>query len=74
MDYILCPAAKWHVDVANNGRRRRLEDLAVSHTDAYRFVAVEAGAVDLDFLAGVEPADRQRLKPSLPVPFLFPIH
>ncbi len=44
--------------MANDGGRRGLQDLTIAHAHPYRFVAVQAGTVDLDLLAGVEPADR----------------
>jgi len=44
--------------MTNDCGRRDLQDLAVAHPHPYRLIAVEAGAVDLDLFAGVEPADR----------------
>jgi hypothetical protein len=61
------------LDVSHRRRRRYLEDLLVAEPDNDRFTAVETTAVDSDFSAGKEPADRQRLNPSLAVPLLDPV-
>jgi len=42
----------------DDGGRGGLQDLAVTHPHPYRVIAVETRTVDLDFLAGIEPADR----------------
>jgi hypothetical protein len=54
---VLAPARERHIDVTNDGRRRSFQDLPVPHPHLYRLIAVQAGAVDLDLLAGVEPAN-----------------
>ena len=48
--------------------------LAVFHFEAKRLAAIQTGKVHPHRLAGEKPADRQRFKASLTVPFLFTIN
>ena len=47
---------------------------AVFHFEAKRLAAIQTGKVHPHRLAGEKPADRQRFKASLTVPFLFTIN
>jgi hypothetical protein len=68
------PCTPRGVGVAYNGRRVSGEYLAVPLLDDNHFVAVETGSLDVDGLAREEPANCQRLKPSLCKPSLLPIN
>jgi hypothetical protein len=46
------------------------QDFPIADLHAYREATVKTGSIDLHCFAGKEPADRQRLEPSLAEPFL----
>ncbi len=72
-----CPVsgagAPRRVGMANYCGRICGEHLAVTYLDVDGPVAIEAGRVDAHRLTGKEPADRQRLEPSLGEPLLLAI-
>jgi hypothetical protein len=70
---ILDPPPEGDSHIPLDTLRLGAENLPVTDLDLKRPSAVEAGRINLDNFPGEEPADRQRFKPSLPIPFLLPI-
>jgi hypothetical protein len=60
--------------VSDDGSRPHSEQFTVSHFDCERLVTIQARSFYPNLFFGKQPADRQRLKPSLGVPFLRSAH
>lgn len=51
--------------------RADIQDVPILDLQMNRFTTVKTRSVDLNYLTGEEPADRQRFESSLAKPFLF---
>ena len=69
--YVLEPLAEGDRHIPNQSLRFGSEDLPVPHFHDNRLSAVQAGGFDENFFPWEKPADRQRFKASLSVPFLL---
>ncbi len=58
----------------NYGRGIGFQDLSVSHLNADAFVTIKTWTVDTYNLARKQPANCQRVRSSLPIPFLVSVH
>ena len=72
--YIIEPLPEGHRCIGYQTFRFSTLNHAIFHHDPDGRSAVKAGSVYLDRFSGKEPADRQRLKPSLTEPLLLPIN
>jgi len=67
---VFAPPPEWNIRVTNRAGRIDGEDLAVTHPHLDWLTTVKARTINSHFVLGEEPADCQRLKPSLPAPAL----
>src|SRR5262249_22039000 len=67
---VFAPPPEWNIRVTNRAGRIDGEDLAVTHPHLDWLTTVKARTINTHFVLGEEPADCQRLKPSLPAPAL----
>ena len=68
--YVLEPLAEGYCYISYQSLRFGSQHLSVPHLHGKRLSAVQAGGVDANLFPREEPADRQRFKASLTVPFL----
>jgi hypothetical protein len=68
------PFCEGYGHIAQHVLRPGVPDNAVFHLHLHRTAAIQAGGIYSYILSRVEPADRQRFKPSLAEPLLFPVH
>ena len=71
---ISVPVSNGNINIGTNPRRFLAFDGTVAHCHAQRITAVQTEGLDYYRLPRKEPADRQRLEPSLGEPFLLPVH
>jgi len=72
--YIFKPFPERHRDIGHESPGFLIiQNLPILKHDLEKFAAIQTGKIDSYFLAGKEPADRQRFKGSLTKPFLLPL-
>jgi hypothetical protein len=72
--HIFKPFPERHRDIGLIPSRFLVKDPTILQNDSEGFAAIQAGKLYSYFLAGEEPADRQRFKSSLAEPFLLPLN
>ena len=60
--------------MSDDGRGVGVQHFTVPNLDRDALITIEARAVNSHYAAWKKPAHRQRIEPSLPEPFLLPIH
>ena len=62
------------VGITDNGLRLDGEEFLILHFHYHRLPTIQTVGLKMHFLAGEEPADRQRFETSLGEPFLFTVY